>query len=118
MTAAFPASRRTPSSAPNVCFQTRCAGPVLVKGSRVLPGRASRRIVRSQTMQEDAVADQHRAPDEVLASLREQGIDVIRVCYSDMIGVDRGRDVLIDEFPAALEHGLPFCRAIFHTSPQ
>jgi len=64
------------------------------------------------------VADQHRAPHEVIASLREQGIDVIRVSYSDMIGVDRGRDVLIDEFPAALEHGLPFCRAIFHTSPQ
>jgi glutamine synthetase len=69
-------------------------------------------------MQEDAVADQHQAPDEVLASLRDQGIDVIRVCYSDMIGVDRGRDVLIDELPAALGHGLPFCRAIFHTSPQ
>ena len=64
------------------------------------------------------MADQHRAPHEVIASLREQGIDVIRVSYSDMIGVDRGRDVLIDEFPAALEHGLPFCRAIFHTSPQ
>jgi len=55
---------------------------------------------------------------DVIASLREQGIDVIRVSYSDMIGVDRGRDVLLDELPAALGHGLPFCRAIFHTSPQ
>jgi glutamine synthetase len=53
-----------------------------------------------------------------VASLREQGIDVVRVSYSDMLGVDRGRDVLIDELEAALGHGLPFCRAIFHTSPQ
>jgi glutamine synthetase len=53
-----------------------------------------------------------------LAELRGQGIDVVRVSYADMIGVDRGRDVLLDELPAAMGHGLPFCRAIFHTSPQ
>ncbi|MBI4940671.1 MAG: glutamine synthetase [Actinobacteria bacterium] len=35
-----------------------------------------------------------------------------------MIGVDRGRDVLIDELPTAMGHGLAFCRAIFHTTPQ
>jgi glutamine synthetase len=64
------------------------------------------------------VTDQDLTPQDVIASLREQGIDVIRVSYPDMIGVDRGRDVLLDELPAALGHGLPFCRAIFHTSPQ
>ena len=35
-----------------------------------------------------------------------------------MIGVDRGRDVLLDELPTALEHGLAFCRAVYHTSPM
>ncbi|WP_369812596.1 glutamine synthetase family protein [Kineosporia sp. A_224] len=35
-----------------------------------------------------------------------------------MIGVDRGRDVLVDELPTAMGHGLAFCRAVFHTSPQ
>ena len=80
---------------PNVWFQTIAPGRCRSKSSRVLPGRARPRIVRSQTMQEDAVADQHQAPDEVLASLRNQGIDVVRVSYSDMIGVDRGRDVLL-----------------------
>jgi glutamine synthetase len=55
---------------------------------------------------------------EVVAALAEQGIDVVRVSYSDMIGVDRGRDVLVEELPRAMEHGLAFCRAIFHTSPQ
>ncbi len=50
--------------------------------------------------------------------LRARGIDVIRVSYSDMIGTDRGRDVLIDELATAMGHGLAFCRAIYHTSPR
>jgi glutamine synthetase len=54
----------------------------------------------------------------VIDRLREQGVDVVRVSYPDMIGVDRGRDVLIDQLGAAAEHGLSFCRAIYHTSPR
>lgn len=59
-------------------------------------------------------------PAEVAAldALRARGVDVVRVSYSDMIGVDRGRDVLIEEMPTALGHGLAFCRAVFHTSPM
>jgi glutamine synthetase len=54
----------------------------------------------------------------VAAQLREQGVDVIRVSYPDLIGVDRGRDVLLGELASAIEHGLAFCRAIYHTSPR
>ena len=50
--------------------------------------------------------------------LAEQGIDVVRVSYPDMIGVDRGRDVLLGELGAAVSHGLAFCRAVYHTSPM
>jgi glutamine synthetase len=50
--------------------------------------------------------------------LREQGVDVVRVSYPDLIGVDRGRDVLLDELPTAAGHGLAFCRAVYHTSPM
>ena len=50
--------------------------------------------------------------------LRASGFDVIRVSYPDLIGVDRGRDVLLDVLPAAIEHGLSFCRAVYHTSPM
>jgi glutamine synthetase len=61
-------------------------------------------------------------PDTELAAVAErlaqQGFDVIRVSYPDLIGVDRGRDVLLEEFPAAARHGLTFCRAAYHTSPQ
>ncbi len=54
----------------------------------------------------------------VVARLREQGVDVVRVSYPDLIGVDRGRDVLVDELERVAGHGLAFCRAVFHTSPM
>ena len=56
--------------------------------------------------------------DQPCERLRAEGVDVVRVSYPDLIGVDRGRDVLLDELPAAMEHGLAFCRAVYHTSPM
>jgi glutamine synthetase len=60
----------------------------------------------------------HPDVSAILDDLRARGIDVIRVSYSDMIGVDRGRDVLLDELETVLGHGAAFCRAIYHTSPR
>ncbi|HXF19943.1 MAG TPA: glutamine synthetase, partial [Streptosporangiaceae bacterium] len=54
----------------------------------------------------------------VTERLRAEGVDVIRVSYPDLIGVDRGRDVLLDELATAMDHGLAFCRAVYHTSPM
>ncbi len=54
----------------------------------------------------------------VCERLRADGIDVVRVSYPDLIGVDRGRDVLVGELPGAVDHGLAFCRAVYHTSPM
>ncbi|MFE7524719.1 glutamine synthetase family protein [Kitasatospora sp. NPDC057542] len=50
--------------------------------------------------------------------LAAQGIDVVRVTYPDLIGTERARDVLLDHLPSACGHGLAFCRAVYHTSPQ
>jgi glutamine synthetase len=50
--------------------------------------------------------------------LDAEGIDVVRVVYPDLIGTDRARDVLLDHLPSALDHGLAFCKAVYHTSPQ
>src|SRR4051794_36973995 len=54
----------------------------------------------------------------VIARLREQGVDVVRVSYADLIGVDRGRDVLLEELERVAGHGLAFCRAVYHTTPM
>ncbi|KUF13244.1 glutamine synthetase family protein [Streptomyces silvensis] len=53
-----------------------------------------------------------------LERLAAEGIDVVRVTYPDLIGTERARDVLLDHLPAACDHGLAFCRAVYHTSPQ
>ncbi|MCK1820099.1 glutamine synthetase family protein [Streptomyces sp. XM83C] len=50
--------------------------------------------------------------------LAAEGIDVVRVTYPDLIGTERARDVLLDQLPAACDHGLAFCRAVYHTTPQ
>jgi len=54
----------------------------------------------------------------LVEELRAKGVDVIRVSYSDLIGVDRGRDVLLDELESVMSHGIAFCRAVYHTSPM
>jgi glutamine synthetase len=50
--------------------------------------------------------------------LSEQGIDVVRLGYPDLIGTERGKDVLVERLPHIAEHGMEFCRAVYHTSPQ
>lgn len=62
----------------------------------------------------------HDSPDirRHVERLTADGIDVVRVIYPDLIGTDRARDVLVDHLPSACEHGLAFCRAVYHTSPQ
>ena len=53
----------------------------------------------------------------IVERLRGDLVDVVRVSYPDLIGVDRGRDVLVDELAEAARHGIAFCRAVYHTSP-
>jgi glutamine synthetase len=52
------------------------------------------------------------------ASLAEQDIDVVRVGYSDVIGSERGRDVVVNRFARTLGGGLAFCRSVYGTTPR
>ena len=47
-----------------------------------------------------------------------QGIDVVRVGYSDLIGTDRGRDVLVNRFARTVGDGVAFCRSVYATTPM
>ena len=71
-------------------------------------------------MLNESNADHGAAADvaTVKERLSAEGFDVVRVSYPDLIGVDRGRDVLLGELDAAMSHGLAFCRAVYHTSPM
>lgn len=52
------------------------------------------------------------------ARLTEQGIDVVRLGYADLIGVDRGRDVLVNRFARTVGGGVAFCRSVYGTTPR
>ncbi|MER5418506.1 glutamine synthetase family protein [Streptosporangium roseum] len=56
--------------------------------------------------------------ERIVERLAEQGIDVVRVGYPDLIGTERGKDVLLERLPEVAESGVAFCRAVYHTSPQ
>jgi glutamine synthetase len=47
--------------------------------------------------------------------LSDATVTSVRVIYSDLHGVARGKDVPIGEFDRVAEHGLAFCSAIMGT---
>src|SRR4029450_8914886 len=52
------------------------------------------------------------------AELVTEDIDVVRVGYSDLIGTERGRDVLVHRFPRTVGDGVAFCRSVYGTTPM
>ena len=56
--------------------------------------------------------------EDAAAELVTQGIDVVRVGYSDLIGTERGRDVLVNRFARTVGDGVAFCRSVYGTTPM
>jgi glutamine synthetase len=50
--------------------------------------------------------------------LSDQGVDVVRLGYADIIGTDRGRDVLVNRFARTVSSGVAFCRSVYGTTPR
>jgi glutamine synthetase len=50
--------------------------------------------------------------------LAAEGIDVVRIGYADLIGTDRGRDVLVNHLARTVSSGVAFCRSVLGTSPR
>ncbi|MFT4008666.1 MAG: glutamine synthetase family protein [Nocardioidaceae bacterium] len=55
---------------------------------------------------------------QAAAQLKADGFDIVRVGYSDLIGTERGRDVLVDRFDRTVGDGVAFCRSVYATSPM
>ncbi len=49
--------------------------------------------------------------------LTQGGVDVVRVGYADIIGTERGRDVLVHRFARTVADGIAFCRSVYGTTP-
>lgn len=54
-------------------------------------------------------------PEAVSRQLAERGIRAVRLLYSDLHGVARGKDIPIGHFPAMCEEGVAFCSAVMGT---
>jgi glutamine synthetase len=52
------------------------------------------------------------------ADLTTAGIDVVRLGYSDLIGAERGRDILVRRFARTIGDGVAFCRSVYGTTPM
>ncbi len=50
--------------------------------------------------------------------LSADGIDVVRLAYSDLLGTERGRDILVHRFARTVGDGVAFCRSVYGTSPM
>src|SRR3954451_7099620 len=56
--------------------------------------------------------------DEAATRLAADGIDVVRLGYSDLIGTERGRDLLVNRFARTVADGVAFCRSVYGTTPM
>ena len=56
--------------------------------------------------------------EDAEAALVKDGYDVVRVGYSDLIGSERGRDLLVNGFARTVEDGAAFCRSVYGTTPM
>jgi glutamine synthetase len=51
-------------------------------------------------------------------SLQDQGIDVLRILYSDVLGITRSKDLLVSQLEKAAGHGPAFCQGVWVTNTQ
>ncbi len=57
------------------------------------------------------------ALEAVAADLAGRGIDVVRLSYSDLMGTERGRDLMVSNLARTVGDGVAFCRTVFGTTP-
>ncbi len=54
-------------------------------------------------------------PEALVASLRGQGVRAVRLLYTDLHGVARGKDIPLGHFVEMVEDGVAFCAAVMGT---
>lgn len=55
---------------------------------------------------------------ELRQSLQDQGIDVIRLVFSDVLGITRSKDLLVSQLERAAAHGPAFCQGVWVTNTR
>jgi glutamine synthetase len=55
---------------------------------------------------------------ELRQSLQDQGIDVVRLIFADVIGITRSKDLLVSQLEKAAAHGPAFCQGTWVTNTR
>lgn len=50
--------------------------------------------------------------------LQENDIDIVRVLFSDILGIPRSKDVMVSQMDRALGHGPAFCQGVWFTTTR
>lgn len=58
------------------------------------------------------------ATEAAQSQLVNDDMDVVRLGYSDLMGAERGRDILTHRFARTVGDGVAFCRSVYGTSPM
>ena len=61
------------------------------------------------------MSEPSRAVQELVRDLADRGVDLVRVLWSDLHGVARGKDITLADFARVNEHGVAFCQALLVT---
>lgn len=57
------------------------------------------------------------ALEAAAVDLAERGIDVVRLSYGDLMGTERGRDLMVSHISRTVGDGVAFCRTVYGTTP-
>lgn len=55
---------------------------------------------------------------ELRQGLQDQGIDVVRLVYADVLGITRSKDLLVSQLERAAAHGPAFCQGVWVTNTR
>lgn len=60
----------------------------------------------------------HHDLAEIRQGLQDDGIDVVRLIYSDVLGIPRSKDLLVSQLERAGSHGPAFCQGVWVTNTR
>ncbi len=55
---------------------------------------------------------------EIRISLQEQGIDILRLVFADVLGITRSKDLMVSQLEKSAHRGPAFCQGIWVTTTQ
>jgi len=53
---------------------------------------------------------------EIRIRLQDQGIDILRLVYADVLGVTRSKDLMVSQLEKSAQHGPAFCQGVWVTT--